>query len=625
MSKIENFLNSEETFNKIVSILSEKGDLSKVNQEDYIAGGSVANTLLYLLHGGNLVINDIDVYKRVQKPKTETDIFGEVNTDMWYSNFFINSEGLEIVNDNYGQFFISDTGSRMKVISHSRDGIFNNIQYIYEEGKHNNVIETKERVIIEGFDLNSCQAGLDLINKKIIYTPEFVSFLKTKQMRVVNPCAPLQTTIRIHKKLKELDIYCDVEHEIRFLTLARNKLSSHYINKFIGVETKLKYDKYKNFVEKYFVLREKNNKDELPYSLTNKQVDLWVYDSVLDFEIVEDFHSISNLRRIWDLLYTYKKKSEQDKINKIFYKNVFLGDLSEDVWNRKHYDIPTKSYVELPYYHSPRMTSHMILTEKNYYKCDFNIKHVDYLDKFFREHPLTIKILKHVKTLSQQYKIVKFIKSLVNKEGQWVIGSLENFHNGIFMEELAKNNNVLTNELIQKLIEKDREYCSQPLIEKLSLTGFEHKNCVRELNTKMELREEGQKMGHCVGGYSDSISSGYSRIFHIECDGIGSTLQIEPPKKTFYHNGSYEEPVSITIDTFNPNFYVLKFKDGSSKKESVKFLKFRTTQHYGRYPEKGNLEPTKTNQEIVNKLIDFLNEKYLTINFANKEEIGIFV
>jgi hypothetical protein len=79
------------------------------------------------------------------------------------------------------------------------------------------------------------------------------------------------------------------------------------------------------------------------------------------------------------------------------------------------------------------------------------------------------------------------------------------------------------------------------------------------------------------------------------------------------------------MDTFNPNFYVLKFKDGFSKKESVKFLKFRDTQHYGRYPEKGNLEPTKINQEIVKKLIDFLNEKYLTLNFANKEEIGIFV
>ncbi len=53
-------------------------------------------------------------------------------------------------------------------------------------------------------------------------------------MRVVNPCAPLQTTIRIHKKLKELDIYCDVEHEIRFLTLARNKLSTGIIQKLVS-------------------------------------------------------------------------------------------------------------------------------------------------------------------------------------------------------------------------------------------------------------------------------------------------------------------------------------------------------------------------------------------------------
>jgi hypothetical protein len=619
MNKIEEFINSKETFNKVLNILSEKGDLSKVNQEDYIAGGSVANTLLYLLHGGNLVINDIDVYKMVPTPK---EFYGTTN---WYSNLYISPEGLEIINDNYGHFFVSDTGSRMKVTGHSRDGIFNNIAYIYE---HNNkTTKPKECIIIEGFDLNCCQAGLDLINEKIIYTPEFVSFLKTKQMKVVNPCAPLQTTIRIYKKLKELNIYCNIEHEMRFLTLSRNKLSNHYINICVGVETMLKYDKCKNFVEKYFILREKNDNDYLPSNLKDKKIDLWVYDSVLDFDIVEDFHSIANLRRIWELLYSPKKKSEQDKINKIFYKNVFLGDLSEDIWTRRHYDCDKKSYVELPYYNTYRMTAHMILTEKDYYKCDFNIKHVDYLDKFFKEHPLTTKILKHVKTLSQQYKIVKFIKSLVNKEGQWVIGSLESFNYKIFMEELEKNNHMVTNELIETIIKKDREYCSQPLIEKLSLKGFEYKNCVRELNTKMELREEGQKMGHCVGGYADSISSEYSRIFHIECDGIGSTVQIEPPKKTFYNNVTYtyEKPISITRDVVYPDFCMLEFEKGPPKKESIKFLKFRITQHYGRYPEKGNLEPTKINQEIVKKLIDFLNEKYLTLNFANKEEIGIFV
>lgn len=660
MQNIKDFLNSEQTFFKVLEILDSRGDMSKVGQ-DFVAGGSVANTLFYLIHGGKLVINDIDVYKQVPIPKYDEN--GQVSQvkNPWYPTTYTNEEGLEILDDHYGRVFVSETGTRMRVSKHSRDGIFNNIEYIYEDGRSKLKIKSKELVIIEGFDLNNCKAGLDMVNSKIIYTPEFVEFLETKQMKVINPCAPLQTTIRIYKKMKELDVYCDVEHEIRFLTIASKHLNNTQITKVIGPETKQKYDKIKDFVEQYFVLREPKNSEEIPYNLReiyykdnvrNPKVQIWLYDAVMDFDIIENVGSINNLKRVWELLYTFKKKSEQDKINKIFYKNVFLGNMEEDQWSYKK--LEDSSYVEVPYYNSNRFTHMMILTKKNYHKCDFDIKHVDVIDKFTKEHYGVQYILKDCETIREQYNMVKFIKSLANKEGEWVIGSLENIDWYKYKNESFQPTKI-SKEFILKVIEDDKIAGSVELVKKVNLSKFNHKGCVKELNTTIELRQEGKRMGHCVGGYSNSIKSGESHIFHINCDGIGSTVEIGTPKKSFYRRNTdgrpkqmpiYEEAVEFyqpeswvnkplegwdasKINEGNVNKCIAVFADGTTETINVADLKFWVKQHHGRYPEKGNLKPTATNEGVVKKLVEYLNNNCLPnnikVNFAKKEEVGIFV
>jgi hypothetical protein len=656
MQNIKDFLNSEQTFFKVLEILDNHGDMSKVGQ-NFVAGGSVANTLFYLIHGGKLVINDIDVYKQV--PISKHDENGQVSQvkNPWYPTTYTNEEGLEIVDDHYGRVFVSETGARMRVSKHSRDGIFNNIEYIYEDGRSKLKIKSKELVILEGFDLNNCKAGLDMVNSKIIYTPEFVEFLETKQMKVINPCAPLQTTIRIYKKMKELDVYCDVEHEIRFLTIASKHLNNTQITKVIGPETKQKYDKIKDFVEQYFVLREPKNSEEIPYNLReiyykdnvrNPKVQIWLYDAVMDFNIIEHVGSINNLKRVWELLYTFKKKSEQDKINKIFYKNFFLGNMEEDQWSYKK--LEDSSYVEVPYYNSNRFTHMMILTKKKYHKCDFDIKHVDVIDKFTKEHYGVQYILKDCETIREQYNMVKFIKSLANKEGEWVIGSLENIDWYKYKNESFQPTKI-SKEFILKVIEDDKIAGSVELVKKVNLSKFNHKGCVKELNTTIELRQEGKRMGHCVGGYSNSIKSGESHIFHINCDGIGSTVEIGTPKKSFYRRNTdgrnvYEEAVEFyqpeswvnkplegwdasKINEGNVNKCIAVFADGTTETINVADLKFWVKQHHGRYPEKGNLKPTATNEGVVKKLVEYLNNNCLPnnikVNFAKKEEVGIFV
>jgi len=485
-------------------------------------------------------------------------------------------------------------------------------------------MKPKEMVILEGFDLNCCGAGLDMLNSKIIYTPEFVNFLKTKQLEVINPCSPIQTSIRLYKKMNELEgVYCDVEHEMRYLTVAAKKISamgSNQISTVIGLETKNKYDKYKSFVEKYFILR-KPNANEIPYGVSNEvKKDIWTYDPVLNFDIVEQpNNSLNGLRRIWELLYRNKKKSEQNKINKIFYKNVFLGDMTEDIWSQKVYvmneHVFTDQYIDEPIYRSERFTYKMILAQKNFHKCDFSLEHVDQIDKFVKEHYNLQSIIKHCKTLTEQYDIIKFIKSLAKKEGAWVIGILET----IEWQKYRDNFDGVTKEFILKVIEDGKIVHSEELTTRLNISDFKYKSNVRELITSLDLISEGKKMGTCVGGYSKPIKSGYSRIFHIECNGVGSTVEIILPSKKVFSNKERKYIDVVTVHQLQ-NFNKCIVSNGNFSEEfNTIEVSYRLGQHTGRSPQMGNMDPTPDHKKIVREFLTYLNVNHLPDNYFKWE------
>ena len=653
MQNIKDFLNSKDTYKRVLTILKEydtKNDFESVGGTvNFIAGGSVSNILISMVHGGNPVINDIDIYKEVKEVHSQDPLnpaLKYTNKHEWYPATYVNEEGLEMVDDSYGRIFVAENGARMRVVRHLRKNIFNVIEFLYEDYRNftTNNKKTKETVILEGFDLNCCKAGIDIKTESIVYTPEFLEFLETKQLKITSPCAPIQSTIRLYKKMKDLDCFCDIEHEMKFLTVASKHIQSGQMAKYIGPETYVKYEKIKDFVDIYFKLREPKDSNEIPHSLKEKyyignkrnpDVNIWLFDPVMDFDIIEEVGTINNLKRVWELLYTYKKNSEQNKINKIFYKNIFLGKMNEDQWSVSHYkgvgDNNEPIYDIKPYYNSNRYTHQMILSKKGYYKCNFDIKHVDYIDKFASEHHGMRMFLKDCNTLIEQYDLIKFIKSLARKEGDWVIGSLETADR-YMVTTRDENNKLLMNDVskstIIKLVEKFKKESVEELVEKLDLSNFEYKNCIRELTTTLQLKEEGSRMGHCVGGYSNSIRDNRSRIFHIDCDGIGSTVEIATPVTKSWSNGETKDIVEIFQPVNDETNCMVFFEDKSYQSIPASTFTYKLRQHSGRYPEKGNLTPTDINQNIVKELIEYLNLNHLPDNYkirikTEKKEIPL--
>ena len=149
--------------------------------------------------------------------------------------------------EGYGQVYVERDGTYYKVLSAERKGLINNIKCIVRNGNEGGDIvrfipprlENPEQImipvsqympiipntdpfndiILRGFDLNCCQAGIDLSNGVLHYTDSFVKFLKSKQVLVDVPYTPFHTTVRLVKKIKLYGdfCYCDFDYEMKYL------------------------------------------------------------------------------------------------------------------------------------------------------------------------------------------------------------------------------------------------------------------------------------------------------------------------------------------------------------------------------------------------------------------------
>jgi hypothetical protein len=645
---VEEFLESEDTYNKVVEILSEKAgipiydapstisDKEDVNINGFIAGGCVANVLNSIRHGGEPIVRDIDIFYLFENSKGEW-----VNPEM--DDFSMPMEtGITTGGDWYGNRWIQSNGDFSIMKSHTREGIFNYIK-IYV-GSHNEGCN-KKQIVLNGFDINGCQAGIDLVNKKLLYTKDFVEFLKSRELLVTIPINPIQTAMRLVKKTKDLNCYCNIENELKLLQYG---LFTTGVSDTFGEETYDKYvnGDYKKLVDSLFTIKEHKRIsstgglwEEL---LKNKETriepkgKLWKYKPNLEgYELPFKFTHPVELTNYWRITTGNLSENKKRKYNRILEKMYSNGveDESMDTYRRHGARLMkggTKKYVyntNLSVYRTTFGSKdtyyqdicngvtlheivhpvwHTMLSNKSYYDCDFDVKHIDFINDFSDEHRNISRLVDSFVdlTLQKHYNFFKTIKSLAKKRGEWVIGEMENMSFkqcatlGSSEDKIGWLNDMLDN------VEKE---LSTPLIESIDLSGFEYKDCVKELTTTLELRSEGTKMGHCVGGYSSSISKGTSRIFHIDCDGIGSTLQIS--YNTHYYGYGFS--------SFNIPEEWSKFANHGSisqYKQIVKEIrdcKFRVAQHQGRYPEKGNIQPTETNKNIASELTQYLNEHYL--------------
>lgn len=305
---IIDFLNSDQTYEQVYSMIENKlgcdGDNLNDNPiTDFIAGGSVSNTIFYLLNknkfsGYESLINDIDLFRFNHKKQSIQSSFSGFYDIKSPDNQWVRNTINESINvDRYGNMWVGSVGDGFIMSSSTRLGLINliDIEVYLLKGEFN---ETNYYIeLLKNFDLNCCMSGLDRVNKKIIYTDDFVDFLVDKKIYVLDLHSPMQTTVRLKNK-KELlkSELTDLDSEIlllqhSFIFYKTNHIGDMWFKK--SVENA-------DFLSKYFTFTKKevvNGVNLFKYGSTDFYVNPYVYH----FFKTHDGNRTNQLLNIWNI------------------------------------------------------------------------------------------------------------------------------------------------------------------------------------------------------------------------------------------------------------------------------------------------------------------------------------
>lgn len=562
LKKFNDVVEKEEIIDKI---FNETNDHTMMYRNSFLTGSSVASIILNKLYKTEIVINDIDI-------------------------FYYEWNDCQNGHDAYeSQYEHIGNGTYTLIESKEIDKL-NLVKIIPGEMFSWNWL-------LDSFDLNYSQVGIDLHSKKIFYTPAFIKFLKTKIIETTdffeNEDFIFTTLIRGKIKEKEWGVRFFLDNhflnyykeDIRLL-LVENKtkikasqdINDCYKNKNHFISKK-RWDQWKKNPKLLMPFAEVIDEDhfeikilDYPFFSFYKRVELELnkYPQLLPLDGVEYF--LRSISKIDDLYFQ----------NSSFFEKLYMTLLLENdvrAWNEfleKYFD-----------------------KMKSVLKKDFSFKNCHKIFYFLRDHEqisLYNKLL--IKYFNYSIKDIFEFYHFLRKQDIEVIGKLESFslvlssidfQNSRERYSLAQKSSKINkavqrplslSELIESKSWKDipnlfKKFDEEDIVfdklidQPLLIKPFSR--IVTEILTKTSLKEEGKFMHHCVGGYDLKLKAQISRIFHINVGKEHSTLEIciEQKKKS------------------NKNIFNI----------------FYIKQHKGFF----NKEPSSLNKKIAIRLISFLN------------------
>lgn len=509
-------------------ILTELSKLCTIPKSGFLAGGAVANTLLSMKYGKEYPINDLDIF--IEKGLDEEE---DNTTTPQRSN------GL-IVEGGYHSHELSyDHGSNYKILSVNRDGLLNTIKI---SRLLNRNVARDYQYVLNGFDFNCCQVGIDLNNNKLYYTDDFIEFLNTKQLDITAVYTPAHTAIRLFKKKKELDCYCNVEKCLEILSQplireTRIYLSPRYFGFYFSHKYKDMFMEYYKEIKPYFkIVRFFEDKKEMFY-LRNKDMVTITDDKDHVTNWLNPHNSIpQNDLESWskynDLMWTlepikYSKPSTE--INKVL-GNIQYNPLtlmcSYKLIGGKLKNSLLKKYDDVIL--CGEHTKLISFINVKFCDCDFTKEHIMIIENYINQNMLFLNlILSYNLNIQETIKLINNIKKIQNLEGEWV--------EGLIIDFLLKGNNNIkpTFESISLSIKETKENSYKPLVDGIEVV--KHINLpsdveIKEVLSEGELIWLGYKLKNCLNdvnqGYVNKISSGKVKIFIIKTKNSMSALEL---------------------------------------------------------------------------------------------------
>ena len=506
--------------NIVSKILTELSELCAIPDNGFLAGGAVANTLLSMKYGKPYPINDLDIFIETEDDPDPFDILPESHRGRTPTR----TQTLVIQSGYYEGELGYDHGSNYRILEVDRDGLLNWIT-ISRVINRDNI--RNYRYILNGFDFNCCQVGIDLKTNELYYTDEFEEFLNTKQLDVTAIYTPAHTAIRLFKKKKELDCYCDVEKCMELLSQplireTRLKLSPRHF----GIYFSHKYrdmfvEHYKELKEYFKMVRffddkkdiwKLNNNTSTPLVSSDEQhVTNWLNpENSIPTEILEKWSSYNDI--MWTLLpkkYNTPNVKVTEILSTVVYNPLtFMG--SHKLVNGKLKKVLTnKCNIVL---NKGKWTKLLTLLNPHYCDCDFSEEHINVIELFLSKYPSILSsITRYRLNLQETLQLMKIFNKIISEEGEWVEVKIT--------EILYKGNTTIkpTYESIVSTLKIYKSEMDKPLVEEIKFLKeikLPKGVSAKELVSEIEIHWAGNKLKNCINNPSQNY------IEKIKSDGV---------------------------------------------------------------------------------------------------------
>lgn len=465
------------------AILNHLRQYSDLPAAGILAGQAVASAVLDLYGSGGGVYNDIDVFHTLPGPREQAGVRARNPT--------VDICTPALAFDPYSHAPIWTLRDAYRVRESWRKGMIN---YVSVSGD----MMTAHK-IISGFDINCTRAAVDLATGQFAWTPEFEYFLRTRQLEICALQTPYHSSIRLVKKMVEMPwAYVDLELNMEICCL----LAARYPEAFQS----------HRHAGRLFARRfgEKHAREYRQHQ------------AILDtyFELVPEPQGLHSLR----------PRAEPDpklleSVEALDYAVLTLGPRLVYASRRKApAALAAKRKLVQDTCHSPEILAQVQTLGAEYLRGQVTERHVRDVETLLSRHPGLLHVLLGL-TLDEQLQAKKRLARLAHEKGEWIYG---------VVETTATANDVCTDAALEALLAKTAASLTEQLVEvkfpPQTILGCQ----VRELVTQLALKQEGETMRHCVGGYARFVQTGRSRILSLRRGHdrqYWSTAELAPRKK----------------------------------------------------------------------------------------------
>jgi hypothetical protein len=525
-----NILKDKDIVSKVLNKLNE---LCVIPDNGFLAGGAVANTLLSMKYDDKYPINDLDIFIESEEKEDPFDM--EYRSSMAPTR----TQELTILSGYYEGELSYDHGSNYRILEVERDGLLNWITISRVSDRSN---LRNYSYILNGFDFNCCQVGIDLKTNELYYTEEFEEFLNTKQLDVTAIYTPAHTAIRLFKKKKELNCYCDVEKCMELLSQplireTRVRLHSRYFGTYFSHKYKSMFLEHYGDIKPFFSMVsffddkkemwDVSNNNNTRVSLDRYHVTNWLDpQKTIPIELLQKWETYNDI--MWTLVpikYNTPNVRIKEILSSVEYNPLTFMSSYKLINGKIKNNIINKCEIVL---REGKYTKLLTLLNPYFCDCDFSSTHINDVEGFVSKYSQLLNIIVKFKiNLQECVELIKVIKRVISVEGDWI---------EIKLMEILGNWNVVIKPTYENICNSLKTYkieMSKPLVDEikfLSQIKLPKDVLIKELVSELEIHWAGNKLKNCLNNpgqnYIERIKSGEVKVIIISTPNSISALEL---------------------------------------------------------------------------------------------------